>query len=201
MRLAGPTELLPIDHDQGIPLLRLDMQGSIEHPVTPWGSVGRSSKMVGTWVYYVDDYRFSALEPSPLQLLATDCKCCVELNYSLFPSSPYAWALWCTWRKRSVARQWQDAGIPVIVDLCVPERYTEMNLLGVPVGWTSYATRGYAGREDDLEADCATARLHGGPDAMVAVYGGGKRIKTACQSIQNAVYIEQFADTRHRVEP
>jgi hypothetical protein len=197
MRLDSPNETLPSDNELGIPSLRLDGQASIVHPVTPWGSIARGAGMPGTWVFYVDDYRFRALASNPLQLVTTGCKGTAELNLSLFPSSPIAWAIWATWQKRAAARTWQDAGMPILVDLCVPTRFAALNLTGVPSGWQAYATRGFAGRESDLEAECALAAKHGGPGATVAVYGGGKRIREACAGIPQAVYIEQFAEARH----
>lgn len=200
MILTGPLLELPTDNAQEIPALRLDRQGTITHPVVPWGSVSRQSTMEGTWTFYCDDYRFGALAKTPLQLVETCCKCSCELNFSLFPSSPYPYALWTIWQKRASSRAWQDAGIGIIVDLCVPQRFSELNLLGVPRGWRAYSTRGFAGREEDLRAEAAVAIEHGGTDAWLMVYGGGKRIREACQSIPNAIYVEQFQEKRHHVE-
>jgi hypothetical protein len=188
---------LPTDNEFGIPLLRLDRQGSIIYPVTQWGSISRRSKMPGIWSFYCDDYRFGALLANPLRLSPTDCKCSCEINLSLFDQHPAVYAYWCTYRKRSSARQWQDVGIGVLVDLCVPARFFDVNLIGVPKGWTAYCTRGFAGREDELAMECEVARKHGGADATVMVYGGGKRVREACQSLPSAIYVEQIAESRH----
>lgn len=198
MIIAAPTVTMPTDNEYDIPVLRMDMQGAAEHPFTPWGSVARTGKMTGTWHFYVDDSRFSALEKDPLQLLATSCKQCVEPNISLFDSTPRAYAIWATYRKRAASRAWQDAGLGIVVDLCVPREFATLNLTGVPRGWLAYATRGFAGREGDVEQEHQVAIDHGGPRATLLVYGGGKSVRELCRSLPNAIYIEQFQDTRRR---
>lgn len=196
MILTAPTETLPTDNEFGIPLLREDMQGEVAYPIHPWGAVARTGQMHGTWHFYVDDYRFGSVLRNPSQVSQTLCKCAVEPNVSVFDGSPKAFALWATWQKRFVARTLQELGVRVLVDLCVPERFARVNLLGVPRGWRAYATRGFRGRETDVEAECALAAEHGGPGALVLVYGGGKGISKLCQTIKNAVFVEQFAETR-----
>jgi Domain of unknown function (DUF4417) len=196
MMIDAPTVALPSDNNYDIPVLRLDRQGGIEHPFVPWGSVARSNKMTGTWHFYVDDTRFNALSKAPLQVVSSGCKQLIELNVSLFDHTPAAYAYWATYRKRYAARTWQDAGLDVLVDLCVPERFARINLLGVPRGWKSYATRGFSGRPYDVEREYGVAVEHGGDDARLVVYGGGEPVRKLCQTLPNAIFVEQFQEAR-----
>lgn len=165
------------------------MQARIEEPVLAWGSRGRTAAMTGTWVFYCDDYRFGALERSPLQLLATRCKAAAELNISLFDQTPRALVLAATYRKRLVARQWQDAGIRVLVDLNVPAAHRDLCMLGVPAGWSSFSTRGYARRLDALRSEWEYARSMAGDALILLVYGGGQRVEACCRELAGSVYM------------
>jgi hypothetical protein len=190
------TELFPTDNEWGVPLLRLDMQAKIVTPVLRWGSRARGAIMTGTWVFYVDDARFGALAKRPEQLLPTRCRGAAELNFTLFEQTPAAEVLWATYRKRAVARQWQDAGVPVMVDLNVPERHRELCLLGVPKGWHSFATRGYAARPEVLRDEWARARASGGEATTLLVFGGGPKIEALCRELAGAVYAPSHWEER-----
>jgi hypothetical protein len=193
MRHASPSVSLPSDNDWQIPSLRSDVPARIELPLIPWGSIGRTVRINrGTACFYVDDYRFESVLSSPERLLETGCQLAVEPNVSLFPDTPLAYALWATYRKRYCSRLWQNAGIGVLVDLCVPEELEGINLLGVPQGYPYWATRGFAARPSDVQRECATAARFGGSEAMVVVYGGGKTIRDLCSSIMNAVWAAPF---------
>lgn len=187
----------PTDNEWGIPSLRLDMQAErVELPVVTWGSRARGSVMTGCWSFYTDDSRWSALERSPLQLVATGCKSSIELNFSLFDQTPRAEALWSTYRKRLVSRQWQDAGIRVFVDLNVPAAHRELCLLGVPAGWRSFATRGYARRLDDLRGEWECAHGRAGDSLVLLVFGGGPKVEAECRSLPGAVYVPSHLDVK-----
>lgn len=190
---VGPNNTFPTDNSYGIPCLRLDRQAILKRPLRTWGNVGRAILHRGTYSLYCDDYRFAGLIKSPDRLLTTKCESAIEPNISVLDDHPLAWTIWATHEKRRVARQWQDAGVSVFVDLCVPRRFTEINLLGVPRGWKSYATRGFAARANELMDECATADMHGGSDALVIVVGGGDRVRKACLAIPNAVFVEPEA--------
>lgn len=197
MRHAAPSAHLPTDNEWQIPTLRADVPARVELPVIPWGSVARASAIHrGILCCYVDDYRFARLLDDPLQLIETGCKQAVEPNVSLFLDTPMAYALWVTYRKRYCSRLWQDAGVGILVDLCVPAEFESINLIGVPRGYRWWATRGFAARPGDVQRECATAARYGGPDAVVVVYGGGKPIRELCRTIPNAVWAQQFADGR-----
>jgi hypothetical protein len=188
--------LLPSDNAFDVPTLRLDLQGTIEAPVMPWGAVSRGTRMAGTWVFYVDDTRFTALLRAPLQLLATGCTAVVEPNVTLHETSPRAEVLWATYRKRYAARLWQEHGVRVFVDLNVPHRHREFCMLGVPKGWRSFATRGYAIRADDLLAEHDAACAWAGGIPFLLVYGGGARIEAMCRELAGAVYVPDHMQRR-----
>lgn len=180
--------LWPTDNEWGVPSLRLDMQADAVPPIVPWGSRARGSTMTGTWSFYADDYRFEALARSPLQLTATGCTAAIELNFSLFDQTPRAESLWATYRKRLAARQWQEAGIRVFVDLNVPAAHRDVCMLGVPRGWRSFATRGYATRIDDLVSEWEYAWGRSGSALVMLVVGGGPKVEEKCRELTGAVY-------------
>ncbi len=181
--------MFPSTNPYDIPDLLPQPAFEIASPVIQWGSISRGVRMPGTWVFYVEDYRFSRLLREPLQLPATGCNAATEPNITLFDQSPIAEAIWNTFRKRTLARQWQMAGVNVLVDLNVPERHRDVCMLGVPRGWTMFATRGYAARPNDLRLELAIAREWGGSTAQVLVYGGGKGIEEICRSERGALYV------------
>lgn len=187
---TGPSCALPTDNEYGIPVLRLDRQGEFARPLRTWGNVGRGTPHRGTYSLYCDDYRFQGLLQEPERLVASGCPCAIEPNISVFDDHPLAWAIWATHEKRRVARTWQDRGVNVFVDLCVPAQFMAINLLGVPRGWLRYATRGFSARADEVAGECWTATEHGGPDATVLVVGGGTKVRAACRGIPNAIYLD-----------
>lgn len=187
--------VLPSDNQWDVPTLRLDTQAEfVELPVIAWGSRARGAVMTGTWSFYGDDYRWSAVAKAPVQVVATGCKAAIELNFSVFDQTPRAEILWSVYRKRLVARQWQDAGVRVFVDLNVPAAHRELCLLGVPAGWRAFATRGYARRLDDLQGEWATAYDRAGDALLFLVYGGGPKVEVACRELTGAVYVPSHFD-------
>jgi hypothetical protein len=194
---------MPSDNEYDVPSLRMDRQAtSIAPPVIPWGSLARGTEHGGTWVFYVDDYRFSALLHDPLQLPETSCNSTAEPNITLFDQMPRYAVLEAIGRKRRAARVWQDAGINVLVDLNVPMRRIADCMLGVPAGWRAFATRGYAARIHDLETEHCVATEWAGGEPLLLVYGGGRDVEQKCRSLRGAVYVPDFSQRRRgRVPP
>jgi hypothetical protein len=191
--------ILPTDNAFDVPSLRLDRQAEGVHtPVIPWGSLARGTENPGTWVFYVDDYRFRALLKDPLQLVETGCNSSIEPNITLTEQSARYEVIAAVGRKRRAARIWQDHGVSVLVDLNVPERFMDDCMLGVPAGWRSFATRGYARRPDDLEREYAVAREWSGGEPLLLVYGGGKGIEELCRRLRGAVYVPDFSQRRRQ---
>ncbi len=181
-----PDALFPSDNEWGVPTLDLALQAtSLDLPVVGWGSKrgGRKLNLAGgTWHFYVDDYRFDVLWADPTPVVNGHCRNVIEPNFTVTAQLPAAYALWQVYRKRWLARFWQEYGVRVIVDLNFPGNMQHLNLLGVPAGWAAFATHGYVDRLADLEAEWATGRgVAGRDDFLFVVYGGGKAVKAMCQ--------------------
>lgn len=187
-----PDALFPTDNEFGIPQLHLGYQAEFaELPVRGWGNVARKDRMRGTWHFYVDDDKFSAIWKKPDTLLKTRAVGTVEVNFSTDDQMPLAIGLYRIYQKRWLSRYWQEYGVPVWVDLNVADKYQDLNLFGVPKGWNSFATYGQDTRLEDLDKHYAVA-CGIGSDVRFLVYGGSKGVAEWCAS-HNAVHI---MDTR-----
>lgn len=175
-----PDAVFASDNDLGIPLLDANLQATaVVAPVQPWGmgAGARSRKNPGTWHFYTDDYRFDALWRDPSPVVNSGAVAAVEPNFSAYLEMPRAVALWSIYRKRWLSRFWQGHGIRVFVDLNVAEPHYSDNLLGVPKGWRSWATRGYVERLHLTEREFDLACEHAGTsDILFFVYGGGRAV-------------------------
>ncbi len=181
-----PDIIFPSDNEYGIPVLNKQSANfGVVAPVIVWGSTARTVKTAGTICYYCDDYRFNAIWQDPSRVLASGAGAVVEPNYSVFDDTPPAVAIWHTFRKRWLARFWQDAGMTVWVDICVSPHLQHINLLGVPRGWGHYATCAWDSRVSDLELELNVAKSHAaGYSYSVMVYGGGKKVGAECARLQ-----------------
>lgn len=173
------------DNEYEIPRLKFDLQvPAIELPFEKWGYIGRSKPMPGTYHFYTDDYKFNGLWENPAKLIESKCSGVVEVNFSTNNQMPFAEGLHRIYKKRWLSRYWQMHGIPIMIDLCVSDKFVECNLLGIPKGWKSYCTRTYSHCEGTfIERDYEIACNHAGTnDILFAVYGGGKNIRDYCKS-------------------
>jgi len=182
-RYDVPDALWASDNDYDIPLLDIEMQAdAVDLPLSIWGSLKRTARMNGTWAFYTDDYRFEELWRDPSPVVNTQAINIVEPNFSTTAQMPFAVCLYNIYRKRWLARWWQSRGLRVFVDLNVHPKLYEVNLLGVPQGWKSYATRGYSAQLDLLEREYELARAHAGSTPLFVVYGGGKAVQEHCKA-------------------
>jgi Domain of unknown function (DUF4417) len=175
------------DNEYGIPVLRLDMQADrLDAPFVRWGRERRKSRMRGTWHFYTDDYKFARLWQRPADLIRSGCVAAAEPNFSVHAQTPKALALYATYRKRYLARSWQEVGgVRILVDLNVAWEHWRTNLVGVPIGWRSYCTRGSVDRLDVLDLEHGIARMRAASDdVLFVVYGGGKAVQARCQERQ-----------------
>lgn len=146
----------------------------LPEPIAAWGSIHRSGKAieVSTWHFYTDDYRFARLLKDPGRLPL--CRCAAEINVSTNLDMSLVEALWGIYRKRRAACAWQARGVGILVDLFVHPKFARYALLGVPLGWTSYITRGHAGNVDQTVGAYRQAVRHAQTrDITFVVYGGG----------------------------
>ena len=125
-------------------------------------------------------------------MVKSGCKEVVEPNLSLFDSTPIAYGLQQIYKKRWIARFWQDLGVNVYADLNVSQKFYKYNLMGIPKGYNAFATRGYADRLETLYTEYELAQeISGMEHPNMIVYGGGSIIKKLCQEKQ-ILYVEQF---------
>jgi len=165
-------------------------------PFVPYGWQSRDSKNPGTYHFYVDDYRFEAIWDNPNKVIDSSCLAIVEPNLSLFNETPISYGLHLIYKKRWIARYWQQYGINVIIDLNVSPKFAEYNTLGIPDGFNAFCTRGYENRLESLENEYAIAkRVSGKENPFFIVYGGGKNVKAFCNK-HNCIFINQIMNTK-----
>lgn len=179
-----PAVIWPSDNALGIPTLDLSMQAAeIVPPFLTWGSVSRNTPNLGTWGFYTEDYRYTALWNDPKPVVNSGCVVAVEPNFSCYEDTPLAVGHWRIYQKRWLARWWQECGIQIFVDLNVAPGYAKVNLLGVPKGWRAYCTRGYLSRLHQLEAEYEIACNRAGTNKILfVVYGGSEKLRGFCES-------------------
>lgn len=182
-----PDAIFPSDNEWDVPNLLLSHQADFaDLPVLAWGSQrGRKGKTnVGTYHFYTTDSHIEPLWKNPSHVVNTVVKCVTELNFTVYPDTPKAVALWHTYRKRWLSRYFQSYNIKIFVDINVNEGFYDMNFIGVPDGWKAYSTRGYAmniengamDREIDLARQKAKTK-----DILLLVVGGAKSVQSYCK--------------------
>jgi len=188
-----PDTIFPTDNKYDIPVLLLDMQAElVDFPFIAWGSIKRTSTNFGTWHFYVDDYRFNALWDKAGMIPETKCNSVVEINYTITDQMPFPVALYRIYQKRWLARYWQTRGIRIIVDMNVARPFRELNMLGIPRGWKTYATHGYDERIKDLREEIKLAVDRAGTKNITfLVYGGGAKIREFCLSNPIVTHVDE----------
>lgn len=190
--LYVPDCLFPTDNELEIPSLLIERQPRYaEIPFVRYGEQKRTFQMNGrgTLCFYTDDYKFNGLWEHPETILKSNPSCIVEPNFSLYADTPVAFGLQLIYKKRHIARQMQDHGINVFVDLNVDPKFLKFNLQGVPMGWSSFCTRGYSDRPKELEFDFQVAKaVARGNRLLFVVYGGGETVKQFCRR-NGCVYV------------
>ena len=192
--------LYPSDNPYDIPTLDSGMQaGKLELPLSPWGANSRLRKDVTTYHFYVDDYRFERLFKDPVKLLVSGCKAVVEPNCSCHDQTPLAWGLQLIYKKRFLARYFQECGIKVYADLNVSHKFIEHNKMGIPKGWNAFFTRGLDDWMESLRSDLSVAREISGLDTPnLIVYGGGGKVQKFCRE-NNLLYVTDFINAKKKM--
>ena len=182
-----------------IPTLRLDMQaGKVILPLAPWGADSRLRKDISTYHFYVEDYRFEAIWKDPTKVLISGVQAIVEPNLSTFDTTPIAYGLQQIYKKRWIARYFQECGIKVYADLNVSRKFQEYNRLGIPDGYNAFFTRGYSDRLSHLEEELEIAKQISGLDSPnLIIYGGGAKVHEFCAA-HNLVYVEQYMQEKKK---
>ena len=198
-----PDTLFSTDNDWEIPVLDDSMQAmEVALPACKWGEQSRVVNLNGngTIHFFTDDYKFSALYENPAKLMNAHPRNIVEPNFSLFLDMAPAFGLQAIYKKRVIARMAQDRGIRVFVDLNVAQKFIKLNLIGVPRGWRSFATRGYSDRLGGLELEYRIAEASAafaGRKPLFVVYGGGEKCRDFCKEV-GAIYITPNLDIKNR---
>ena len=201
--LFCPDAIYECDNDLEIPSLRLDMQAKrCTIPFLLFGEQKRTYQMNGTGTlhFYGDDYRFQSVYEHPEKILQHNPENIVEPNFSLFNDMAIAFGIQAVYKKRLVARQMQEKGIRVFVDLNVASKWYRINMVGVPRGWQAYCTRGYSDRLQYLqfEYELAKSWADGNPITMV-VYGGGQTVKKFCKE-KGLIYVTPMVVVKKRAK-
>lgn len=175
----------PVDESWGIPALDPTLQGHAITRAVKYGTQARSERIPGaTYHFYTDDRKFRSLIDNPQPVIDSACESVIEPNFSIDQDSPRVIALYQIYHKRRLARIWQqEARIRVFVDMNVPPSSFDLNLLGVPPGWTAYANRAYAQDLDHLMKAYRAAQNRAATDTILyVVYGGGTKAKALCEA-------------------
>lgn len=184
----------PSSNEYGIPDLDIGMQADgLPLPCVAWGASKRKRVNFSSFHFYVDDYRFTSLWTDPKPVVNSQCAAIIEPNLSIYSDMPAYEAIHRIGQKRWLDRFWQLNGIKVVVDLNVPSPYRRLNLLGIPSGWSSYATRGCSARLSETEAEYDAACQHAGKTPIFYVYGGGQRVRELAEK-RGWVWLEERAD-------
>jgi hypothetical protein len=188
-----------------IPQLDLEMQATeVIAPVTTWGVIGRGLPMHGTYCFYTDDYRFTAIWKDPGLVVRSGCKVATELNYSTFEDSEPEHVLRGIYRKRVISRYLQLNGIRILVDLDLnPNFVSDFGLIGVPKGWRAYCTRSHRLSQwtcIEQEYDVATEHAET-EDILFVVFGGGKKVRGLVEERGWVSVPEHIEVVRGRAEP
>lgn len=154
-------------------------------PVSQWGSVKRNH-FTPTFHMYVHDFKLEVLWKNPDKIEGYGCKAIVEANFSATDRTPWPRVIWDVFRKRWLSRYWQALGYDVFVDLNVDREWHRPtpladglppNLLGVPRGWPSYASRCHGDPDAFLDEYEVAREWSGTENPLFLVFGGGNRAK------------------------
>lgn len=200
-----PDCLYDSDNDFEIPSLRLDRQPSMcEIPFVCYGEQARTFQMNGHGVlhFYTDDYKFNTIYDRPQMVLQHNPASIVEPNFSMFNEMPIAFAMQAIYKKRWIARTMQERGISVFVDLNVASKYYKLNLVGVPVGYHAFCTRGYSDRLHYLEYEYMLARQVAADNVdklVFVIYGGGSECRQFAKE-HGCIYVNPIIVKKNRLK-
>ena len=175
-----PNDIFPSSNDWGIPDLDPNMQPTTtDVDWLKWGVQQRTATHDGGIHFYTDDYKFSAVWDKPDDLLETGCSVAVEPNFSTWANMPRALAMTDIYKKRWLARYWQQQGVRLWVDVNTSPHLHDLNFLGVPKEWRYFATRYLASFDDGNVAGYdatmsdwqAIVDYTGTEDCVLLVYG------------------------------
>lgn len=204
--LTMSDQLFPTDNELEVPVLDLNMQArEVQIPFLCFGEQKRTYNLQGsgTLHFYTDDYRFTSVYEHPEKIYKQHNPAnIVEPNFSLFNETPISFGMQAIYKKRWIARAMQQKGIGVFVDLNVAQKWYQLNMLGVPMGWRAFATRGYSDRLNNLEFELEIAKSWAqGAIPLFVIYGGGDKCRRFAQQHSDCCYyINPVVTTKKKIE-
>lgn len=198
-----PDCIYPTDNDFEIPSLDIEMQAKFcTIPFVCFGEQKRTFDMhgEGTLHFYTDDYRFNSVYEHPEKILMHNPMNIVEPNFTLSNEMPLAFGLERIYKKRMIARQMQDKGKRILVDLNCANKWYKLNLLGIPNGWSAFCTRGYEDRLINLEVEYMIAsQIAGNNPLLFVVYGGGDKVRQYCKE-KRLTYVNSIISIKNKAK-
>lgn len=160
----------PFDNEYEMFTLRKDMQPTaLPGQLHVWGNKKSNENPGGTTVFWTTDTKFMSKLFNPMLVVETGCACIAELNYTLDQAWPLAFGFTPIARKRQFSLIMQNHGISIIADLYVPEKFADLNLVGIPDGYAAFGTRAHSGDIED-------ARKHGAKSLLDIRYDRARSI-------------------------
>lgn len=197
-----PDSLFATDNDMEIPVLDKDMQAKYcEIPFVKYGEQKKTFdlKETGTLHFYADDWKFDCVFNKPENILSYHPANIVEPNFSLYNETPVAFGMQQIYKKRWIARAMQERGIRVFVDLNVAPKWYKLNMLGVPMGWSSFCTRGYSDRLQYLEFEYEMAKAWAGEEKLLfVIYNGGSTCREFAKQ-HGCIYINPMVKVKEKM--
>lgn len=197
-----PNDLFPSSNEWGIPDLDPNMQPTgTDTDWLKWGTQKRTAQHFGGIHFYTDDYKFSGVWSKPDDLLETGCSVAIEPNFSTWANMPRALAMTDIYKKRWLARYWQQNGIRLWVDVNVSPHLHDLALIGVPKEWRYFATRYLASFDDGTVAGIdatmkdwqAIVEYTGTEECVLLVYGGSPKTFQDCP--QGWIWVSEHNDS------
>ena len=190
---AYGTHKVPVDISGGgyeLPSLKPQKVTMEELPAginwLKWGRTGRATE-AEAWHTYCADTKFETILRSPEKIVDTGARYAIEPDVSTYEGDPLPCALAGMWRRRCVARIWQNLGLKVAVNLNVNGWARALAFEGVPEGFNLFATKyqkhdlsGEPMGAPALYEDFEMAKSFAGDDLVFIVYGGGKKVGQLC---------------------
>lgn len=183
--LEEEPQPIPEPDSLGIPILDIKMQARKKDlkglTWKAWSSIGRQTKQ-DAYHFYVEDERFRPLEKDNSKVPKSGAKVAIELNYSTSEIMPLAPVIGDVWRKRATAKDWQHAGVRILVDMNVSRSFIETNMIGVPPKWKAYANRYNASDTAHLYEQFERAKQHAQSDKILYLVYGTNGAKALCEA-------------------
>jgi len=176
-----PTDTITAEN-LDMPLLDIGKQiTEIPASFSQWGAKSRETR-ADCYHFYTDDSRFQKVVSEPDQLIQTGTPAAVEVNFTTDDRMPGALVMADIWRKRRLSQIWQAAGVEIVADLNVSDRFLDAAFMGIPDGWRAYANRASTQDLGHLHEMHRRAVERAGTDDIIYIVYGGDRARQICEA-------------------